>query len=78
MLGAVDRETKARIDSLLYELRSWDPKDPPRATVADLAKRFGLDSLVIKRVAESEGWTINGDGVPEPIAEDDTEPIDVT
>lgn len=71
----MDRQTKAKIDSLLRELRSWDPSEPPPKTLSDVASQFQLDPMIVKRVAQSEGWTLNGD-VPyavDPLA--DTQPI---
>jgi hypothetical protein len=69
----VDRETKGKIDSLLYALRAWDPGEPPES-VDDLAKRFQLDPLVVQRICEAEGlsWP---DGVPDAIEGDVTRPI---
>lgn len=76
--GAMDPSTKAKIDALLRELRSWFPNEPPRASVYDLAGRFDLDPLIVKRIGESEGWKLkngNQKQVADPLA--DTQPIPV-
>lgn len=78
MLGPVERADKAKIDSLLYELRSWSPNEAPPMSLAELAQKFQLDPLVVKRVAQSEGWEVNGDAVPEEVSVEDTRPIDIT
>lgn len=71
----MDRQTKARIDSLLYELRSWDPGAPPPWTLNELAKKFQLDPMVVKRIAEAEGYILNGNGIPMVLPDEDTEPL---
>lgn len=75
--SAMKRQDRAKIDSLLHELRSWDPDADPPEGLDELALRFQLDPLVVKRLAQSEGWNLNGDGVPEEILNDDTAPIDI-
>ena len=77
MLGPVERQDKAKIDSLLHELRAWDPDEDPPTGLHELARRFQLDPLVVKRLAQSEGWNLNGDGVPEEVSRDDTTPINI-
>lgn len=80
MVRAVDRETKARIDSLLYELRTWVPGGEPKETLAELAKRFDLDPFVVKRIAHAEGWPLEDftplpGTVQEEMQISDTQPI---
>ncbi len=72
------RQDRAKIDSLLHELRSWDPDEDVPEGLDELAVRFQLDPLVIKRLAQSEGWDLNGDGVPKEVDPADTTPIDIT
>ena len=49
----MDPNTKAKIDALLRELRSWDLGER-RYTVQELVERFGLPPLVIRRIAGAE------------------------
>lgn len=53
----VDSETKAKIDGLLRELRSWE-LDEPRYTVWELVEIFNLPPVVIQRIAFSEGFDL--------------------
>lgn len=73
----MDSQTKAKIDSLLYELRTWDDAEDPPCSLQDLARRFQLDPLVVQRIAQSEGWDLDEAGVPEAVSDTDTEPIDL-
>jgi len=59
----VDRATRAKVDSLLYELRSWAPGEQ-RFSIDELARRFCLDPFVVRRIAETEGLDVEP-GVPE-------------
>ena len=52
-MGNDFRVTREKITRLVEELRSWDVGEE-RATVEDLAKKFGLDTFVVDRVAQSE------------------------
>jgi hypothetical protein len=61
----MDRATRAKIDSLLYELRSWKPGEC-RSSADALAARFRLDPMMVQRIAEAEG-------VPLPHDDDDAE-----
>jgi hypothetical protein len=56
----MDRATRAKIDSLLYELRSWKQGEF-RGTAEGLAQRFHLDPLVVRRIAEAEGIALCDD-----------------
>lgn len=69
---------RARIDALLHELRGVVPGEP-FPTVEDLARRHALDPMIVKRIAEAEGFLLNnGDAVPSAIdPEADTGPVDV-
>lgn len=59
----MDRVTRAKIESLLYALRSWED-DAPRPQVQGLADRYALDPMVVARIAQSEGieleWQMDG------------------
>jgi len=71
---------KARIDALLAELRSWGPLER-KATVEELADRYGLDVFVVQRLASSEGIQLKyADIVLDPMVEvdpaADTKPIE--
>ena len=48
----MDRVTRAKIDSLLYELRGWDE---PRESLEELARRYSLDPMLVARIAQAEG-----------------------
>lgn len=65
----MDRATRAKIESLLYEVRSWAPGSP-QADVEELARRYRLDPLVVQRLLESEGVEV--DETLELEAEEDT------
>jgi len=51
-------DTKAKIDRLLRELRSWDVGDK-RYTVCELVEMFDLPPLVIQRISASEGFNLS-------------------
>lgn len=57
----VDRVTKAKVESLIAEFRAWAPGEV-REGVEDLARRFRLDPMIVKRIAQNEGIDIS----PEP------------
>ena len=50
----MDSMTRARIESLLREIRSWSG-DEPLTEVDGLARRYFLDPMMVQRIAESEG-----------------------
>ena len=54
----MDRTTRAKIESLLYELRSWKPGEC-RSTAEALAQRFHLDPMVVRRIAQDEGIALS-------------------
>ena len=54
--GAMDRATKARIDSLVFQLRQRS-RDVP-VPVDDLARRYQLDPLMVRRLAQAEGLPV--------------------
>jgi hypothetical protein len=56
----MDRATRAKIDSLLYELRSWKQGES-RSTAEALAHRFHLDPMVVRRIAQAEGIALGTD-----------------
>jgi hypothetical protein len=68
----MDRATRARIDSLLYELRSWKPGEC-RANADALAQRFHLDPMLVKRIAQDEGIPLEGED-----EDDDVDPNQAT
>lgn len=64
----MDRMTQAKIDSLLFELRLWnDERRREGVAISLLARRFQLDPLVVRRLAENEGIRVldaeNDEGV---------------
>ena len=62
----MDRVTRARIDSLLYEVRRFRDKD--RTWSADeLGRRYCLDPMMVRALLESEGIAMHAD----PETEDD-------
>lgn len=70
---------KARIDALLADLRRLDPDDDALPRIGELARKHQLDPMIVRRIAESEGFDLpNGDGIPDPVDETtSTGPIDV-
>lgn len=76
-MPGLDPKTRERIGALLRELRSWHP-GVPEATLAELCERFELPWLVVKRLCDSEGFDLNGSGIPHPVDPDSTtDPIDL-
>lgn len=67
----MDHRTKAKIDALLVELRAWDPREDPRHALATLARMFGLDPLIVERLAQSEN--IKFDKTPLPLVDPNAE-----
>lgn len=63
----MDRSTRAKIDSMLYEVRAW-PEGQAIADVDELARRFRLDPMIVARILEAEGMEV------EETAEIDPEP----
>ena len=49
----MDRVTRARIDSLLYEVRKFPERAP--WGVDELARRYSLDPMIVRGLLESEG-----------------------
>lgn len=50
----MDRVEKAKLESLIAELRSWRPGEQ-RSDAENLARRYRLDPMIVARVAEAEG-----------------------
>ncbi len=63
----MDRVSKAKVDSLLAELRSW-PAGELRSDVESLARRFRLDPMIIRRIAQTEGVVLEPETAPSPRA----------
>jgi hypothetical protein len=61
----VDRVSRAKVESLIAELRSW-PRGELRGDVQQLARRFQLDPMIVKRIAEAEGVVLEPEPVPPP------------
>ena len=74
----IDPDTQRRIAELLVELRGWHP-GVPEASLPELCERFQLPTLVVKRLADSEGFELaEEDGVPSPAdSQVDTQPIEL-
>lgn len=49
----MDRVTRARIDSLLYEVRR--SRDRTSWSAEDLGRRYCLDPMIVRRLLEAEG-----------------------
>jgi hypothetical protein len=76
-MADLDPETRERIQALLRELRRWHP-GVPEATLEELAERFELPDLVVRRIADSDGFDLHPAGVPEAMDPDvTTQPIDI-
>ncbi len=54
----MDRVTRAKIESLIHEIRSWSP-ETDGGGLETLARRFQLDPMIVARVAEAEGVTFS-------------------
>lgn len=59
----MDRVDKAKLESLIAEIRSWPPGEV-RSDAENLARRYRLDPMIVKRVAESEGIAFEPSPVP--------------
>ena len=66
----MDRVTRARIDSLLFEVRRFPERAPWR--VHELGRRYCLDPMIVRGLLESEGVVIAADRASEP--EDEPNP----
>jgi hypothetical protein len=74
-MGSMDTTTKVGIDALLRELRRW-PVGERKATASELAVIFALDPFIVKRIMQSEGFTVDESGVYEKaLPTGDTRPI---
>ena len=49
----MDRVTRARIDSLLYEVRKF--RDRRSWSAEELGRRYCLDPMMVRRLLEAEG-----------------------
>jgi len=57
-MAELDHNTRSeRVGKLIQELRGWHP-GVPEATLEDLAERFELPELVVRRIADSEGFEL--------------------
>ncbi len=64
----MDRVTRAKLESLIHELRSRSVSE--LGSLHDVARRFQLDPLMVRRVAEGEGVTLDGaDASAEPASD---------
>jgi hypothetical protein len=63
----MDRATKARIDSLIFAMRGLDPG--ALVPVEELARKYGLDPLVVRRLAQSEGLPVGPEEPDRPPAD---------
>ncbi len=54
----MDRVTRAQIDSMLYEVRSFPGRAP--WGVDALARRYNLDPMIVRGLLETEGVEISG------------------
>lgn len=59
----MDRTTRAKIDSMLYEVRNFPERGP--WDVDALARRYQTDPMVIRALLETEGVALVGDAVDE-------------
>jgi hypothetical protein len=55
----MDRVTRARIDSLLYELRRAPKR--PSWPIHELGRRFCLDPMIVRRLLQAEGFATDDD-----------------
>ncbi|MCR9165850.1 MAG: hypothetical protein ACE37F_10365 [Nannocystaceae bacterium] len=72
----MDRVTRAKLDSLVHLLASSGGRG--LGSVQDVARRFQLDPLLVQRVAEEQGVSLEGRGFAPPAdSPDGTEaPVD--
>jgi hypothetical protein len=68
----VEGNERARIDSLLYRLRAWVRGDTP-VDAAELAQKYHLDPMIVKRLAETEGVQIADGGAQDDRNDPDTD-----
>lgn len=61
----MDRVEKAKLESLIAELRSW-PRGELRSDADGLARRYQLDPMIVKRVAEAHGVHLDRPKPPSP------------
>jgi len=73
-MGSMDTTTKASIDALLRELRRWAVGEK-KASAEELADVFALDPFIVKRIMQSEGFSVDDSGVYEKAPTGDTRPI---
>ena len=68
----MDRVTRAKIESLLYEVRTAPPvakgRPPPTWDADAIARRYQLDPMIVRALLESEGVPLLA---PEEIEESD-------
>ena len=71
----MDRVTRARIDSLLYEVRRFPDRAP--WGVEELARRYALDPMIVRGLLESEGVRTDVDHADEPDPNQQTQVMNV-
>ncbi len=59
MVAGMDRTTRAKIDSMLYEVRNFPERGP--WDVDALARRYQTDPMVIRALLETEGVALVDD-----------------
>lgn len=67
----MDRTTRAKLDSMLYEVRNFPGRSP--WDVEALARRYQIDPMVIRALLESEGVALVTEG-----ADDEVDPNQTT
>lgn len=71
----MDRVTRARIDSLLYEVRRFPDRAP--WGVEELARRYALDPMIVRGLLESEGVRTDADHADDPDPNQQTQVMNV-
>lgn len=62
-MSELDASKRIRVAQLLVEFRGWHP-GVPEATLEALAEKFELPELVVRRLADSEGFELTSDPSP--------------
>ena len=52
----MDRMTRAKVDSLVHELRRCPAEELP--SIDDLARKLQLDPMIVRRIAEEQGVSL--------------------
>ncbi len=67
----MDRVTRAKLDSLVHELETRSEEELGAAgSIEAIARRFQLDPMIVRRVAEQHGLCVAAQSEPELSADE--------